>query len=450
MDDIPISWLYAVLAFLILCSAFFSSSETSMMALNRYRLKHLKQSGHRGARKAARLLNRTDRLIGLILIGNNLVNIAAASLATAIAVRLYGDAGYFIATAALTVVILIFAEVTPKTFAALYPEKVAFRAAYILQPLQVIFMPLVFVTNHVTNGIIKWLGGNPHYVREDDLSFEELRILVQESGGQIPKKRRGMLMNILDLENVVVNDIMIPRNEIYAIDINANAQNLFDQIRASEYTRVPLFRDDLDDMVGMLHLRQTSRFLIQAQLHIDGDSNSNRQSNAQNHPTLDKRAMIEAASEPYFIPEGTPLHTQLFNFQREKRRVGIVVDEYGVVLGLLTIEDILEEIVGDYTTNFAEQFADITDIGDGNYVITGSATIRDINKQLGWELPTQGAKTLNGLLLEQLESFPDASGVSLALDHYRFEVLDIQDNMISSVKSRQLENTKRGKYHDED
>lgn len=258
-----------------------------------------------------------------------------------------------------------------------------------------------------------------------------------------------MLMNILDLENVVVNDIMIPRNEIYGIDINADAQILFDQIRASEYTRVPLFRDDLDDLVGMLHLRQTSRFLIQAQLDAISDSNTNRQSNTQNHPSLDKRAMIEAANEPYFIPEGTPLHTQLFNFQREKRRVGIVVDEYGVVLGLVTIEDILEEIVGDYTTNFAEQFADITNIGEDNYVITGSATIRDINKQLGWQLPTQGAKTLNGLLLEQLESFPDASGVSLALDHYQFEVLDIQDNMISSVKSRQLE-THNSKYLDDD
>lgn len=411
------------------------------MALNRYRLKHLKQSGHRGARKAYRLLSRTDRLIGLILIGNNLVNIAAASLATVIAVRLYGDAGPLIATGALTVVILIFAEVTPKTFAALHPEKVAFRAAYILQPLLVVLSPLVTVTNAITNGIIKWLGGNTESNQDDDLSFEELRILVQESGGQIPKKRRGMLMSILDLENVVVNDIMIPRNEMYGININDNAQTLLDQIRASEYTRVPLFRDELDDLVGMLHLRQSSRFIVRAP---DDEANTNGDA-----LVLDKRAMIESANEPYFVPEGTPLHTQLFNFQREKRRIGIVVDEYGVVLGLVTMEDILEEIVGDYTTNFTEQFADITDLGEGNYVITGSATIRDINKQLEWDLPTNGAKTLNGLILEQLEAFPDASGVSLALNEYQFEVLDIKDNMISSVKSRQFKKPSK-KHHDED
>ncbi|MEZ7985354.1 MAG: HlyC/CorC family transporter [Pseudomonadales bacterium] len=438
MDAIPISWLFAVLFFLILCSAFFSSSETSMMALNRYRLKHLKQSGHRGARKASRLLGRTDRLIGLILIGNNLDNIADASLATAIAVRLYGDAGYFIATATLTVVILIFAEVTPKTFAALYPEKVAFPASYILQPLQVIFYPLVFVTNHITNAIIRWLGGNPQYIQNDDLSFEEMRVLVQESGGQIPKKRRGMLMNILDLENVVVNDIMIPRNEIYSMDINDSPQILLDQIRASEYTHIPLFRDELDDLVGILHLRQTSRFLGPAQRDDNGDQ-----------VILDKRAMIESAREPYYIPEGTPLHTQLFNFQREKRRIGIVVDEYGVVLGLVTIEDILEEIVGDYTTNFTEQFADITHLEDGSFVITGSATIRDINRQLEWDLPTQGAKTLNGLILEQLESFPDASGVSIELDNYRFEILDVQDNMISSVRSLRMQTAKKTAYNED-
>lgn len=421
MDDIPLSWLFTALGFLILCSAFFSSSETSMMALNRYRLKHLKQLGNPAARRASELLTRPDRLIGLILIGNNLVNIAAASLATAIAVRLYGDAGYLIATACLTVVILIFAEVTPKTFAALHPEKVAFPATYILKPLQFIFHPLVWVTNHITNGIIRWLGGNIDHSSNEQLSFEELRILVQESGGQLAtKKRRNMLMNILDLEKVVVNDIMIPRNEIYAIDVNDDNNKIFDQIRASEYTRVPLYRDELDDLVGVLHLRQTSRFLESSQEHSS---------------LLDKRAMIESANEPYFVPEGTPLHTQLFNFQREKRRVGIVVDEYGVVLGLVTIDDILEEIVGDYTTNFAEQFADITNLNDGSFIITGTATIRDINKQLDWSLPTNGPKTLNGLMLEHLESFPDASGVSLAIDDYQFEVLDIQDNIISSVKS---------------
>lgn len=427
------------LVFLILCSAFFSSSETSMMALNRYRLKHLKQKGHRGARKASRLLNRPDRLIGLILIGNNLVNIAAASLATAMAVRIYGDAGYIIATISLTLVILIFAEVTPKTFAALYPEKVAFPASYLLQPLQALFRPIVVVTNFITNSIIRWLGGNPQLNQNDDLSFEELRVMVQESGGKIPKKRRGMLVNILDLENIVVNDIMIPRNEIYGLDVNEDPETLLEDIRASEYTRLPIFRDELDDLVGMLHLRQSARYLM---AQTNGEKNSDAR--------LDKRAMIESANEPYFIPEGTPLHTQLFNFQREKRRIGIVVDEYGVVLGLVTIDDILEEIVGDYTTNFTEQVADIIPSSNDEFLIMGSATLRDINKQLDWKLPTQGAKTLNGLLLEQLESFPDASGVSLSIGDYDFEVLEIQDNMIKRIKSKRTPSTNTPEFDDDD
>jgi Mg2+/Co2+ transporter CorB len=427
LDDIPLSWLFTALFLLILCSAFFSSSETSMMALNRYRLKHLKASGHRGARKASRLLKRPDRLLGLILIGNNLVNIAAASLATAVCVRLYGNAGYAIATVSLTIIVLLFAEVTPKSFAALYPERIAFKAAYILQPLLVLFRPFVYVTNQVSSTIIKGLGGNPESVPEDALSFEELRVLVQESHSQIPIKRHSMLMNVLDLETVEVDDIMVPRNEIYAIDVNDHAKTIFEQLRASEYTRVLLFRDELDDVVGVLHLRQTSRFL------------TDPEKEPKNGAVIDKRAMIETAAEPYFVPEGTPLHTQLFNFQREKRRIGIVVDEYGVVQGLVTLEDILEEIVGNFTTNFAEQFADITDSGDGSYIVNGSTNVRDINRQLEWSLPTEGPKTLNGLLLEKLESFPDASGVSLAIDEYHFEVLDIQDNRINSVKAIAVE-----------
>lgn len=417
MDVIPISWLFTALIFLILCSAFFSSSETSMMALNRYRLKHLKQSGHRGAHKASHLLSRTDRLLGMILVGNNFVNIAATALATAIAVRLYGDAGYLIATASLTIVILIFSEVTPKTYAALHPEKVAFPASYLLQPLQTLLYPIVFVINSITNAIIKWLGGNPDYYGDEELTFDELKILVKESGGTTLKKRRGMLVNILELENVEVDDIMIPRSEIYAIDINDENKKVLEKIRASEYTRVPLYRDNIDDLVGLLHLRHTSRILSEGE--------------------LDKRAMMEAASEPYFIPEGTPLHTQLFNFQKEKRRVGMVVDEYGVVLGLVTMEDILEEIVGDYTTNFAEQFTDISALPDGSFTISGTATIRDINRTLDWELPSEGPKTLNGLLLEHLESFPDAN-LSLAIDDYKFEVLDVQDNVIAAVRCRQV------------
>ncbi|MBT8150473.1 MAG: DUF21 domain-containing protein, partial [Gammaproteobacteria bacterium] len=262
MDDIPLSWLFTVLFILILCSAFFSSSETGMMALNRYRVKHLKAGGNKGAAKALRLLARPDRLIGLILIGNNLVNIAAASLATLIFVRMYGDAGYLIATPVLTIVILLFAEVTPKTYAALHPERIAFPAAYVLGPLQKFFFPLVWLVNQISNALIKRMGGDPEMQHDQPLSFDELKLLVQESGSHVQRKRRSMLMNVLELENVEVDDIMIPRNEIYAIDINADQQAIYEQIRASEYTRVLLYRDELDDLVGMLHLRSTSRFII--------------------------------------------------------------------------------------------------------------------------------------------------------------------------------------------
>lgn len=385
-----------------------------MMALNRYRLKHLKKSQHKGAIKASRLIERPDRLIGLILIGNNLVNFAAASLATAIAVRLYGDAGYVISTISLAFIVLVFAEISPKTYAALHPERIAFPAAHILSPMLWLLYPLVWVTNSLTNSILKLMGANPESKNDDQLSFEELRVLMKESGNKIPKKRRSMLMNILELENVEVDDIMVPRNEIYGIDINKESQSILDQIRASEYTRLPIYRDDINDMIGIVHLRQTSRFLQ------DG--------------SLDKRTLMELARDAYFIPEGTPLHTQLFNFQREKRRIAFVVDEYGVVQGLVTLEDILEEIVGDFTTNFAEQFADISELKDGTLVINGSATVRDINRSLQWELPTDGPKTLNGLLLEHLESFPDAN-VSLRVGDYWFEIVDIQDNCVVSAKA---------------
>jgi len=419
LDDIPLSWLFTALFLLLLCSAFFSSSETSMMALNRYRLKHLKASGHRGATKAANLLDSTDKLIGLILICNNLVNFAAMAIATAICVRLYGDAGYLIATIGFTIIALIFAEITPKTFAAFYPEKIAFPASHILKPLQSLLFPFIVTTNWISNRLLKAVGGSPNPANQDGLSFDELRTLVSESGSQIPIKPRGMLMNILDLETMEIEDIMIPRNEIYAIDVNEEPQLIFDRLRASEYTRVLLYRDQLDDVVGVLHLRNTSRFI----------DLSNKE-----HP-VDKRAMMEAAAEPYFVPEGTHLHTQLTNFQSAKRRVGIVVDEYGVVQGLIAIEDILEEIVGNYTTNFAEQFSDITQ-QDEHYIINGSTMIRDINKILQWQLPTDGPKTINGLLLEHLEGFPDGSGVSLSIGEYLFEILDLQDNRIHSVRAQ--------------
>ena len=413
MNEAPLGLLFGLLALLILISAFFSSSETGMISLNRYRLKHLQKNNHRAAKQAAQLLDRPDRLLGLILIGNNLVNILASAITTVIAYRLYGDAGIAIATLLLTLVILIFAEVTPKTIAALYPEKVAFPASYILKPLLVLLYPAVWSINQITNGILRLLNVDPEKARQEQLSSEELRIIVDDAGSHIPKRHQGMLLNILDLEKVTVNDIMIPRNEVYGIDIDDDKETILQRLQSSSFTRIPLYQEDIDNVIGILHMRNVSRFVSEA--------------------GLDKDAMIQEAAAPYFVPENTGLHVQLLNFQKEKRRIGIVVDEYGVFEGIVTLEDILEEIVGEFTSNLADIHDDFETQEDGSVIINGTANIRDINRSLGWTLPTDGPKTLNGLIMEHLETFPDAN-VSLLINDYYAEILDIKDNMILSAK----------------
>ncbi len=413
MNEAPLGLLFGLLALLILISAFFSSSETGMISLNRYRLKHLQKNNHRAAKQAAQLLDRPDRLLGLILIGNNLVNILASAITTVIAYRLYGDAGIAIATLLLTLVILIFAEVTPKTIAALYPEKVAFPASYILKPLLVLLYPAVWSINQITNGILRLLNVDPEKARQEQLSSEELRIIVDDAGSHIPKRHQGMLLNILDLEKVTVNDIMIPRNEVYGIDIDDDKETILQRLQSSSFTRIPLYQEDIDNVIGILHMRNVSRFVSEA--------------------GLDKEAMIQEAAAPYFVPENTGLHIQLLNFQKEKRRIGIVVDEYGVFEGIVTLEDILEEIVGEFTSNLADIHDDFETQEDGSVIINGTANIRDINRSLGWALPTDGPKTLNGLIMEHLETFPDAN-VSLLIGDYYAEILDIKDNMILSAK----------------
>lgn len=413
MNDVPIGLLFIFLALLILLSGFFSSSETGMMSLNRYRLKHLTKTKHRGASQASELLERPDRLIGLILIGNNLVNILASAIATVIAIRLWGDAGIAIATVLLTLAILIFSEVTPKTIAALYPEKVAFPASYILKPMMLLMYPFVWFINQITNGLLKVLNVNPEHSAGDQLSVEELRTVVDEAGGMIPKRHQGMLLNILDLEEVTVNDIMIPRNEVFGIDLALDDATILEQLRTTEFTRIPVYEDDIDNIIGILHLRNASKFIR------DGG--------------IDREAMVTAIREPYFVPESTKLHVQLLNFQKEKRRIGTVVDEYGAVLGVVTLEDILEEIVGEFTSNLADAISDLQPLRDGSYVVQGTATIRDINRTLNWELPTDGPKTLNGLIMEHLESFPDAN-VGIRIGEYYAEILEIKDNMIQTAR----------------
>jgi len=412
LNEASLTALFSTLTGLIILSAFFSSSETGMMSLNRYRMKHLAKNGHKGALRVNKLLKRTDQLIGVILIGNNFVNILASSIATVIAIRIWGDAGIAIATVLLTVVILIFAEVTPKTLAALFPEKIAFPASHILGPLLKVLYPIVWLVNLFTGLILKILRISAADAANDHLSREELRTLVNEAGAMIPSKHKDMLVSILDLEKVTVNDIMVPRNEVVGIDLEDDMDAILRQVRSSQHTRLPVFKNDINNIQGMLHLRNLSKLLLQDDIN---------------------RAMImQLCREPYFIPESTPLNTQLINFQKAKRRIGIVVDEYGDVLGIATLEDILEEIVGEFTTDYAATSPDVIPQDDGTFIIDGSAAIRTVNKILDWKLPTDGPKTLNGLITEHLETIPETN-VCMKLKGHRIEVLQIKDNVVKAA-----------------
>lgn len=412
-DDFPVGLLFGLLALLILLSAFFSSSETGMMTINRYRLSHQASAGDTRAQRVVRLLARPDRLIGMILIGNNFINNLAASIATIIAIHFFGDvSGPAIATALLTIAILIFSEVTPKTYAAIKPERIAYPASYILEPLLKLLYPLVWLVNMISNGLLRLAGVKSVSGGGDSLTRDELRTVVHEAGTLIPYRHQAMLLSILDLENVTVNDIMVPRHEVIGIDLDHSLEDILTQIRTSQHTRLPVYKGDINNIIGMLHLRNAARFL--------------------SRPKVTKAAIVQEAREPYFIPESTPLHTQLLNFQQQKRRIGIVVDEYGDVEGLATLEDILEEIVGEFTTDVSEA-REIYPQDDGSHVIEGTANIREVNKALGWKLTTDGPKTLNGLILEHLEAFPEGP-VCLQIGNTRMEILDIRDNLITSAR----------------
>lgn len=413
MNEIPIGALLIILAVLILLSAFFSGSETALMSLNRYRLKHLADEGHRGARLARRLLRRPDRLLGLILLGNNFVNIFASALATLVALRLYGETGIAIATGILTLVILIFAEVTPKTLAAMKPERVAFVAAYIYTPLLTLLYPLIWLINIIANGLLSLVGVHPVEGRKDQLSAEEFRVVVSEAKQFIPGKHTDMLLRVLDLEKATVEDIMIPRNDITGIDLNDDWSDIVHQITHSQRARVPVFQDNIDNTIGMLHLRKVLNLFAKDELNIDS-----------------LQTQIQKA---YFIPEGTLLIQQLLNFQDKKRRSGLVVDEYGSIQGLVTLEDILEEIVGQFTTDSQTRSFGIHAHDDGSYLIDGSTHVRDINRNLEWSLPTNGPKTLNGLILEHMEMIPEP-GTSLMIAGHPIEVIRTSNNAVQSAK----------------
>lgn len=400
---------------MIIISAYFSGSETGMMTLNRYRLRHLSRQGNRAARRVEKLLRRPDYLIGLVLIGNNLVNIAASAIATLVGLRLYGDSGVAIATGVLTFIILIFAEVLPKTIAALYPEKFAFPSSLLLTPLQTLMMPLVWLLNIIIRLLMRLIGINSNPVMSSALSKEELRTLVNESRGKISRRHQDMLLSILDLESVSVQDIMIPRNDIVGIDINDEWKSILRQLTHSPHGRIVLYRDSLDNAIGMLRVREAWRLMAEKN-------------------DFSKEIMLRAADEIYYVPEGTPLNMQLVKFQRNKKKVGLVVDEYGDIQGLITVEDILEEIVGEFTTSMSPGLEEeVSTQKDGSVLIEGSASIREINKAFNWHLPASEARTINGMILEELQDIPQP-GTELILNRYHITVLDVQDTMIKQVR----------------
>lgn len=413
MDEIPIGVLVAALIFLILLSAFFSGSETGLVSLNRYRLRHLAKTRHRGAVRANDLLKNPDRLIGLILLGNNFVNILASSIATIIGLRLYGDLGIAIATGLLTLVILVFAEVTPKTLAILHPERIAFPATLFLSPLLKILYPFVWLVNLVANNFIRLFGIKINTADNQDISIEELRMVVNEAGAMIPRRHQKMLTNILDLEKVTVDDIMVPRNELSGIDLDKDIDDVLNQITNSQHTRLPVYRGDINNIVGLLHIKNVMALF------------------KQKEPT--KEELEGWIREAYFVPEGTPLQTQLLNFQREKRRIGIVVDEYGDVMGLVTLEDILEEIVGEFTTDPSTHIREVHRQEDGTFLVDGSANVRELNRVMHWELPTDGPKTFSGLITEHMESIPEP-GTSLMLSGYPVEIVQTKGNIVKTAQ----------------
>ena len=417
-SEIPTWVMLLSIVVLMMMSAYFSGTETAMMALNRYRLRHLVKRRHRGATKADRMLARPDRLLGVILVGNNLVNFSAATVATIIGFTLFGETGVLLAPWVLTFTFLIFAEVAPKTIAAERPENWAFKAVFGLEPLLKLFHPAVVAVNPFSNVLVR------PFIRDsegqsDQLSAEELRTVVSE-GGHSVGERQAMLARILDLESVSVNDIMVPRNEMVCIDIDDDISDILAVASASQHTLLPIFKDNINNVIGILHLRRMVRLVKPA----------------QDEP-FSRADLLALTREPYFVPEGTALHTQLLNFQKEKQRLALVVDEYGDIQGLVTLEDILEEIVGEFTSDFAATIAEISPQEDGTFLIDGLAVLRDINRALRWDLPTDGPKTLNGFVLEHLETLPEAN-LCLQVGDYQIETLQIADNVIKNMKVRRV------------
>ncbi len=409
----PLSTLLIILIFLIFLSGFFSGSEIGMMSINRYKLRYLVKKQNKQAIRVNQMLARPDRLLSVVLIGNTLANIVASTIATLIGQRFYGDAGVAVATALLTLVVLVFAEMTPKTLAAIYPQQVAFASSLPLKILQWIFAPLVQAVSLISNGILRLFGISINRIQKEALTGEELRSVVHEAGGLLPVEHKSMLISLLDLEQATVEDIMVPKSDIVGIDLEQPWLQLLEQLETAQHTRLPLFRGSIDNLVGMIHARNVLNLALEHKLDLD--------------------TLLKIADPPYFIPEATPLNIQILNFRKMRRRSCFVVDEYGDILGLVTMEDILEEIVGEFTTDIAALSRDITPQDDGSVIVDGSLTLRHLNRMMSWTLPLIGPRTLSGLIIEYLGYIPPADSC-LTIENYRIEILKVSDNTIKGVK----------------
>jgi magnesium and cobalt exporter, CNNM family len=416
LDDVPLQTLLLAGIALLLVSAFFSISETSMMALNRYRLKHLIKTGSRGARLASDLLAQTDKLLGVVLIGNNLVNAAVAALATLITFRVFGQSelALSLATVAVTFLLVVFSEITPKVIGASYPERIAFPAAFVLRPLLQVLYPVVWFVNLFVRGLLTLLRLTPTAAGPEisALSPEELRTLVLEGGHFLPAKHQKILLNLFDLQSITVDDLMTPRNQIEVVDIDADAAELERQLKTSNHTRMPVYRESLDNIIGLLHVRKV--------LNLGADE-------------VRAESLMQIMRPPYFVPQGTPLLAQLQNFQEEEERLGLVVDEYGELMGLITLEDILEEIIGEFTTQSPLQSGGINRQTDGSVLVEGVITLRQLNRKLGVHFPLDGPKTLNGLILEHLEDIPEP-GTTVKIAGHPIEIVQTQDRAVRSAR----------------
>jgi len=416
LSDQPTLTLILLLFFLLVLVAFFAGTEVALLTINRYRLRHRASSGNRAAKLTDELTRQPDRWLGVNLLWITLTTMAAPTVGTLIAQRYGGDALVWATTLGLGLFTVVFCELAPKIYASVRPERMALPAAYVYWPLVWISMPLVWVANHLANGFLRVIGVSKQAVSEHSLGVDELRLVVAEAGVLVPQRHQQMLLSILDLEKVTVEDIMVPRNEVVGLDVNDDWDQILSQISQSQHTRIPVYEGELDNIIGILHLKAVAREMTRGK--------------------LDRELLIELARarEAYFVPEGTPLNTQLLNFQRQRRRIALVVDEYGDVQGLVTLEDILEEIVGEFTTDPANMMhKDVHPEPDGGFVVNAGASVRALNRAMQWTLPTDGPKTLNGLIVEYLETIPEP-GTSLRIGEYTVEVLQTGENTVKTVR----------------